>query len=71
MVTPKLYPTPGAQRQEEKAGAEQQCACLCRGQAHSCDSAHIRPSGSSLRLSSVSLRGPGGLWISLRWVRVR
>ena len=25
MVTPKLYPTPGAQRQEEKAGAEQQC----------------------------------------------
>ena len=24
MVTPKLYPTPGAQRQEEKAEAEQQ-----------------------------------------------
>ena len=24
MVTPKLCPTPGAQRQEEKAGAEQQ-----------------------------------------------
>lgn len=67
---PHLWSSEGRRRKLGPSSSVRQASplpCLCRGQARSWDSAHICPSGSSLRLSSVSPRGPGGLWISLRW----
>lgn len=72
MVTPKLYPTSGAQegRSESwgRAAIRVQPSPMSLQRAGSfLGQCLICPSGSSLRLSLSFPRGPGGLWISLRW----